>query len=174
MNALTWQDVERITQGQIGKWKRAVCPFCSRDRKPSNQRKQTFAVRLKEPDFAGYHCCHCYESGYVHADRPSQVIDLAERKRRQEDAKRREDKDRQERTAAALKLWDERQPFCGSPAETYLRDTRKIGEWLEAFDLDQSLGFHPSCPFDGQRLPCMVALVRNIVTDEPQAIHRTG
>jgi hypothetical protein len=112
--------------------------------------------------------------GYVHPDTPSRVIDLAEVRRRQAEAERKEREHDQQRTASALKLWDQRKPFRGSPAETYLRDTRGIGDWLEAFDLDESLGFHPDCPFEGQRLPCMVALVRNIHTDAPQAIHRTA
>jgi Toprim domain len=175
MNALAWNDIERITQGQLGRTIRCVCPFCSSSRRTVNQRKPVFAVRLKEPDFAVYNCAHCGESGYVHPDRQSaQVIDLTERNRLREKAARHEREDKERRTASALHLWNERQPFVGSPAETYLRVTRGIGDWLEAFDLDESLGFHPSCPFGGERLPCMVAVVRNITTDEPQAVHRTA
>jgi hypothetical protein len=174
MNALTWSDLERITKGQLGRNIHSPCPFCSRERRQANQRKPVFAVMLKAPDFAIYNCAHCGESGYVHPDRSAQVIDLVDRKRLREQAERRERAYNQQRTASALDLWNQRKPFRGSPAETYLRDTRQIGEWLEAFDLDQSLGFHPSCPFDNERLLCMVALVRNIETDEPQAIHRTA
>ena len=66
-------------------------------------------------------------------------------------------------------------PFRGSPAETYLRVTRKIGDWLDGFDhIDEALGFHSACPFEAGRQPCMVALVRNIFSDEPQGIHRTA
>jgi Toprim domain len=171
--ALTWTDIERITHGRLGRTARAPCPFCSHTRRLANQRKPVFAVKLKEPDFAIYNCAHCGESGYVHPE-TTRVIDLAERKHLREEANRREHEDKQQRTAAALQLWNERQPFVGSPAETFLRDARGIGDWLQAFDLDQSLGFHPSCPFGGERLPCMVALVRNIKTDEPQAVHRTA
>ena len=174
MNALAWEDVQRITKGQLGRTVRTPCPFCSHSRRQANQRKPVFAVKLKDPEFAVYHCVHCDASGYVHPDTPSRVVDLEDMRRRQAEAKRKEAEDEQQRTARALKLWDERQPFTGSPAETYLRVTRSIGDWLEAFDLDESLGFHPDCPFEGQRLPCMVALVRNIHTDEPQAIHRTA
>src|SRR5262249_44390415 len=139
-----------------------------------NQRKPVFAVRLKEPDFAIFNCAHCGESGYVHPDRQSQVVDLVEAKRRRDEADRRERDDKRQRPATALKLGDQRKPFTGSAAETYLRDSRGIGDWLEAFDLDQSLGFHPACPFGNEQLPCMVALVRNIESDEPQAVHRTA
>jgi hypothetical protein len=173
-SGISWSDVERITQGRLGRTVRAPCPFCSHLRQHANQRKPVFGVKLKEPDFAIYNCAHCGEHGYVHPDLLRAIIDPAERQRRQAEAARRELEDKQQRTASALKLWNERQSFIGSPAATYLRLTRGIGDWLDAFDLDQSLGFHPSCPFGNERLPCMVALVRNIETDEPQAIHRTA
>jgi putative DNA primase/helicase len=171
---LAWNDIERITGGQLGRTIRSTCPFCSATRRVGNQRKPVFAVKLKEPDFAIYNCAHCGESGYVHPESSSQVIDLTERKRLREQAERREREDKQQRTAAAMKPWNERVPFRGSPAETYLRDSRGIGDWLEAFDLDESLGFHPNCPFGNEQLPCMIALIRNIVTDAPQSIHLTA
>jgi putative DNA primase/helicase len=171
--AFTWADVERTTQGQLGRNFHSVCPFCSHTRRTINQRRPVFAVMLKEPDFAIYNCAHCGESGYVHPD-TSRVIDLGQRRQLRAETDRREREDNQRRTARAMQLWNERQAFRGSPAETYLRDTRNIGDWLEAFDLDDSLGFHPTCRFGGDRLPCMVALVRGIETDEPQAIHRTA
>jgi Toprim domain len=173
MNALAWDDVQRLTQGRIGRTVCAPCPFCSHSRRTTNRRKRVFAIKLKDPDFAVFNCVHCHESGYVHPDR-SHVIDLTERKRLRAQADRREREDRQRRTVTALQLWNERKSFFGSPAETYLRDTRALGDWLDAFNLDQSIGFHPSCPFGKEQLPCMVALVRNIETDEPQAIHRTA
>jgi putative DNA primase/helicase len=175
MNALTWSDVERITQGQFGRTVKATCPFCSSERKQANRRKKVFAVKIKDDGFAVFNCAHCGESGYVHdSNATGRVVDLAEVRRRQAEAARKEREPDQQRTASALKLWDQRKPFLGSPAETYLRDTRGIGDWLEAFDLDESLGFHPACPFGSERLPCMLALVRNIETDEPQAVHRTA
>jgi putative DNA primase/helicase len=169
MSALAWSDVERITRGQLGRTMRTRCPFCSDSRRTMNRRKPVFAVKLKEPDFAIYNCAHCGEAGYIHPEK-SAVIDLADRRQQRAAADKREREDKQRRTSS----WNERKPFRGSPAETYLRDTRGLGDWVEAFDLDQSLGFHPNCPFKQERLPCMVALVRNIQTDEPQAVHRTA
>jgi Toprim domain len=174
MNALTWADVERLTGGHVGRDIRSVCPFCSAARSHGNQKKKVFAIRLKDPDFAIYNCAHCGESGYLHSNN-SRVVDLAEVKRRRAQADLKERNDKQRRTDTALRLWDERKPFFGSPAESYLRSTRAIGDWLSAFArLDEVLGFHPACPFEDKRLPCMLALVRNIRTDEPQAIHRTA
>jgi transposase-like protein len=115
--SLAWADVERITHGQLGRTISTVCPFCSHTRRTANQRKAVFAIKLKAPDFAIYNCAHCGESGYVHSERSSRVVDLGKRQR-------------QRVTAYALQLWNERQAFRGSPAETYLRETRRIGSSL--------------------------------------------
>jgi putative DNA primase/helicase len=39
---------------------------------------------------------------------------------------------------------------------------------------NEAIRFHPACPFRYERFPAMVCLVRNIVTNEPQGIHRTA
>jgi hypothetical protein len=50
-----------------------------------------------------------------------------------------------------------------------------IGDWLDTFPfLDRVFRYHPSCPFGGERLPCLLALIRDIKTDAPVAIHRTA
>lgn len=69
---------------------------------------------------------------------------------------------------------------------------RKAGEiWCEATSIDdtpvkayharrgvsyagEALRWHPACPFGTGRQGCMIALVRNILTNAPQAIHRTA
>ena len=38
----------------------------------------------------------------------------------------------------------------------------------------EALRFHPACPFAGQRTPALIALVGDVVTNEPKAIHRTA
>jgi putative DNA primase/helicase len=76
--------------------------------------------------------------------------------------------DAADRTEYALKLWHEACPIKGTPAETYLA-SRGL-----AYD-GEALRWHPRCPFGRNvRRGCMVALVRNIETNEPQAIHRTA
>ncbi|MGE9007051.1 DUF7146 domain-containing protein [Leptospira interrogans] len=72
-----------------------------------------------------------------------------------------------ERTRRAMTIWHEALPIAGTPAEAYLA-SRGVSYQGEA------LRWHPFCPFGKERLGCMVALVRNIVTDEPQAVHRTA
>jgi putative DNA primase/helicase len=72
----------------------------------------------------------------------------------------------------ALAIWKESQHPRGTPVEAYL--TRERGLPLPVDAVPRALRFHPACPFGGGiRRPAMVALVRNIRTNEPQAIHRT-
>ena len=70
-----------------------------------------------------------------------------------------------------LQLWSEAISAIGTLAEKYLTSRQ-----LALPDRHKEvLRFHPSCPFGkGTRLPCLVALYRDIRTDEPKAIHRTA
>jgi Toprim domain-containing protein len=70
---------------------------------------------------------------------------------------------------SALRLWRETIDIDGTPAQLYLR-SRKIELPASALDVR----FHPSCPFGTDRHPCIVALYRDIRTNEPRAIHRTA
>jgi hypothetical protein len=72
-------------------------------------------------------------------------------------------------------LWEQARPIAGTLAARYLAETRGID--LEALpaDSERVLRFHPACPFGpGTRHPCLVALMRNVTTDEPTGIHRTA
>lgn len=75
--------------------------------------------------------------------------------------------DEAERSERALELWDGALPLKGTAAETYLA-SRGVSYGGDA------LRWHPFCPFGKARVGCMVALVRGIVTNEPQAVHRTA
>ena len=174
-NTIAWADVERLTRNQLGRTIRSTCPICSEHRSPANRRARCFAVRLKDPDFAIFNCLNCGISGHVRPDTPSRVIDFAEQQRLRNEARRRDEDDRAERTESALRVWKQRRPFRGSPAEDYLHYTRGIGDWLDVFPyLDEAFGFHPKCTFGSDRLPCMLALVRDIQTDAEIGIHRTA
>jgi putative DNA primase/helicase len=70
-----------------------------------------------------------------------------------------------------LELWYEAPDAHGTPVETYLAN-RPGGLTLPPGA--NVLRYHPACPFAGSKTPAMVALVRNIETNEPQAIHRTA
>lgn len=76
--------------------------------------------------------------------------------------------DDRERTLRALDIWRETVPIAGTAAEAYLA-SRGVSYQGGA------LRWHSSCPFGkGVRHGCMIGLVRNIVTNEPQAVHRTA
>jgi hypothetical protein len=154
----------------------ATCPLCSGSRRtPQKRHSKVLAVTLIEPEFAVYYCNHCEAQGYCRPDRPSRVVGLAEQQRRRQVATRHVEQEKQERTRQALMLWTEARPFHGSPAEDYLHRGREIGEWLDTFPfLDKVFRYHPSCPFGNERLPCMLALVREIKANAPLAIHRTA
>ena len=56
-------------------------------------------------------------------------------------------------------------------AKRYLVHWRKI-DIDQIPDLDDVLRFEPRCPFNGDKLPCLISLVRDIITDKPKAIQR--
>ena len=172
---ISWDAIERITHGRLGRTM-ATCPLCSETRRtPQKRHNKVLAVNLLEPDFAVFFCNHCEAQGYSRPDTPSRVVDLAEQQRRRDEAKHHAEKEKRERSRQALMLWNEGQSFRGSPAEDYLHHGREIGGWLDTFPfLDKVFRYHPGCPFGGERLPCMLALVREIKTNAPVAVHRTA
>jgi hypothetical protein len=76
--------------------------------------------------------------------------------------------------AFALRLWEQAAPITGTLAARYLAETRGIDLTQLPANIDEVLRFHPQCPFDKTRHPCLLALMRNVVTDEPTGIHRTA
>lgn len=73
----------------------------------------------------------------------------------------------------ACELWKDAVPTGGTVAGRYLA-TRGILTW--AGDAQGNvLRFHPQCPYgEKTRHPCLLALMRDIHTNEPRAIHRTA
>ena len=76
-----------------------------------------------------------------------------------------------ERTARAVALWREARDPRGSVVESYLR---RRGLNLPDEAAGEAIRFHPACPFAGGHARAMICLVRDVVTDKPQAIHRTA
>ena len=71
----------------------------------------------------------------------------------------------------ALRLWRQAFEPRGTLVEAYLRN-RCLELPGEA--ANEAIRFHPDCPFRNERFPAMVCLIRNIVSNEPQGIHRTA
>jgi hypothetical protein len=72
---------------------------------------------------------------------------------------------------SAIQLWTEAEHIGGTLAELYFY-SRGLTVPKTAHD---ALRFHPRCPFgSGNRYPSLLALYRDIQTDEPKAISRTA
>jgi hypothetical protein len=173
---VSWEAIDRVTHGRLGRTM-ATCPLCSENRHtPQKRRNEVLAVTLLEPEFAVFYCYHCGTNGYCRPDTPRLVINIAEQKRRRQQADRHTAFENAKRTQRALAIWNDAEPFHGSPAEDYLRDNRGIGDWLDTFaDLDEVFRFHPTCLFGlDQYLPCLVALVCDIKSNAGIGIHRTA
>ncbi len=76
------------------------------------------------------------------------------------------------RKGAALAIWNEAAPAQGTIVEEYLaaRGCNLTADIVAA----DALRFHSLCPFGADRVPAMVALMRNVITGKPQGIHRTA
>jgi hypothetical protein len=84
-------------------------------------------------------------------------------------------RDIEARGAFALKVWNEAQPLAGSIAERYLSETRGIEMSKLPPTIHDALRFHPRCVFGSRTYkPCLIALMRDPVTDVPVGVHRIG
>jgi putative DNA primase/helicase len=68
-------------------------------------------------------------------------------------------------------IWTEASDPRGTLVEDYLRSRRLE---LPCEVANEAIRFHPNCRFGSDRFPAMICLVRNIVTNEPQGVHRTA
>jgi hypothetical protein len=76
---------------------------------------------------------------------------------------------RQKLIAAGMRIWGECCDPRGTVVERYLA-SRYLDLDSEVTD---AIRFHPGLAYDGARLPAMVALMRDVKTNEPCGIHRT-
>jgi putative DNA primase/helicase len=83
----------------------------------------------------------------------------------------RHEPDDKSRTERAISLWKESADPRGSLVEAYLASRALV---LPVELAGGVIRFHPRCPFGTERHPCLVALMRDVVTDEPRAIIRTA
>src|SRR5262249_28043959 len=105
--------------------------------------------------------------------------DLSEYERQQrerENARTRRVREEAWRRRQALAIWAEAIPAINTPADLYLTWWR--GVMIENVQcwralLTDTICFHPRCPRGHERQPAMIALMRDIITNRPAAIHRT-
>jgi putative DNA primase/helicase len=73
----------------------------------------------------------------------------------------------------ALRMWKQAGPINDTPAAMYLQSRGVLEPALEAGE--SVLRFHPNCPFGNCSWhPCMLALMRDITSNEPRAVQRTA
>ena len=71
------------------------------------------------------------------------------------------------RTLNALRIWSVSRSIIGTLAATYLEFRAiDIGQLPDLYD---TLRFHPTCRFGDGLFPCLIALMRNVATNEPAA-----
>jgi putative DNA primase/helicase len=92
--------------------------------------------------------------------------------------------DERSRVQLGLRIWHQAQPIQGTLAETYLTEHRALTLDMSE-DISHVLRYHPRCPFcidvetggGTKRITeyasALVALLRDIHTNEPRAIQRT-
>lgn len=124
---------------------------------------------LERLRFVNQHSCRNGREGSLHGAAPQVANVHCVIKNRQSD-------DDRDRIRQALSLWQEGLPIVDTIAELYLRHR---GLFIAPEVQVAALRFHPACPFrleDGAaaRLPTLLGLMRDIITDEPKAIHRTA
>jgi DNA polymerase len=74
-----------------------------------------------------------------------------------------------------LGIWNASLPLVNTIGERYLVETRGIDVAQLPTSIHEVLRFHPNCVFGaGVRHPCIVALMRDPVTDAVVGIHRIG
>jgi Toprim domain len=79
-----------------------------------------------------------------------------------------------ENTPRALEIFAEAGPIPGTIAMTYFASRGIAGNIVELLpDLHEVVRFHPRCPYGPGEHPCIVALLRDVVTSRPCGIHRT-
>jgi hypothetical protein len=74
-------------------------------------------------------------------------------------------------TDYARRIWREAANIRGSIAEHYLNSRSLVLD--DYSDRCRVLRFHPCCPFGPDRAPAMIALMRDVMTNDPRCIQRT-
>jgi hypothetical protein len=149
-----------------------ICPECSHGRKKRNDR--CLGVTIYPDGGVGWRCFHCDWSGgkslrsssALTSRRPISSSNARSRVRIPAE----QSDDEASRIHRALTIWAEARDPRSTIVEHYLTVVR--GLCLPDEIAGDVIRFHPALPFKGTHVPAMVALFRDIRTDEPCGIHR--
>jgi Toprim domain len=154
-----------IKSAAIGRYY-ATCPQCSSKRKKAHQRLQCLGVTIGF-DGVKFGCNHCGWRGGAKCRPFSGAGRYGSRSPLPAIA---DCNDERQRKRIALELWNASLNPRNSVVEKYL--VRRCGKLPDEI-AGRVIRFHPSLKFDGRSVGAMVALYRDIHTDEPCAAHRT-
>jgi Toprim domain len=167
---LDFEILATITSGCRGNPVHVACPACGPHRRASvNQRRRVLAV-WRKPGFMSYTCARCGVHGWA-SERGAPHMDRRELEQQRPEHADQARTDAERNRRRALELWRQAVPIAGTLAADYLA-ARGILELPP--DIDEVLRFHRRCAFGSERHPCLVALMRDAITDAPRAIQRTA
>jgi putative DNA primase/helicase len=154
-----------------------ACPSCGPGcSTAAHQRKRTLRIFRHAPDFYGFKCARCGVSGGVGDGRTTPLDrDTVERFRLQQERDvRAATENARWRKQRALAIWREAGDLRDTLSLRYLTRQRHlvIPEGVSG----RVLRHHPACPWSSgdNKVPCLIALYRDIENDEPCAIQRTA
>ena len=161
---LTWSEVDALTGGASGTHN-TPCPYCGGG---SDGYSTRFKI-TRTLSSAKWHCFYCNTSGKLIGRDDLDGIDVNQQQKAEREL-------RYEQRAAsseqALAIWHNSGPITNNNI--------LVAAYLRARHLelppnpDAVMRWHSKCPFGyGAKVPCIVSLFRNVLTDKPTGIHRT-
>ena len=144
-----------------------TCPRCSHTRR--KRKESCLGVTIYADGSAGWRCFHCGWTGAGSLGSSRRPISSSNARSRVRTPAEQSD-DEASRIHRALTIWKAAHDPRGTIVEHYLTVVR--GLCLPDEIAGDVIRFHPALRFKGTHVPAMVALFRDIRTDEPCGIHR--
>jgi Toprim domain len=176
-------DYDQLLNLAAGRWRGEVaditCPACSAGRSTAAHRKKRVLRLWRRDGFISFNCARCGIAGHVlDGAAPPDPVKIA---RFQVEAAERQLEDDLARQRRALAVWDAASDLAGTVALDYLTRGKATGG--RALDVPEGMSgrvlrFHPRCPWRDDddspivKVPALIALYRDIITDQPKAILR--
>jgi hypothetical protein len=156
---MNFQALTDLAGGRLGVID-TVCPLCSHERRPQNQRKRVLRLWV-DTDAITFCCVHCGAKGYVLADNRSRLpeVDRERCEQRRAEAVRYQADYDETQLRKALWLWGRSCPAEGTIVEAYI-----AARGLSLEPLPATLRFLP--PTKPERHPAMIVAFG--IPEEPE------